>query len=167
MGLDFPLLLTKLWGEEKIFLRALADHSHFQVKQRREGDKNQELYYLLTYPQVPINAMIMRDVLGAVDGTRRNVDLLMEKQGIFHSSSLFFPFSLIRKIYLLLLFFSPPSACIFVYPGGARETFKRTTDKKYEIIWGNRTGFAEMALRYGCTIVPVTNYGTEDMVIFF
>ena len=31
MGLDYPLLLTKLWGEKKVFIRALADHSHFQV----------------------------------------------------------------------------------------------------------------------------------------
>ena len=73
--------------------------------------------------------------MGAVDGTRRNVDLLMEAK-----------------------------QAIFVYPGGARETFKKTTDKKYELIWGNRTGFAEMAIRHGCTIIPVTNYGTEDMV---
>jgi 1-acyl-sn-glycerol-3-phosphate acyltransferase len=77
----------------------------------------------------------MRDVLGAVDGTRRNVDLLMENK-----------------------------SAIFVYPGGARETFKRTTDKKYELIWGQRKGFAQMAIRHGCTIVPVTNFGTEDML---
>ena len=31
MGLDYPLLLYKLWTEHKIFVRALADHSHFQV----------------------------------------------------------------------------------------------------------------------------------------
>ena len=77
----------------------------------------------------------MRDVMGAVDGTRRNVDLLMQT-----------------------------GQAIFVYPGGARETFKRTTDEKYCLIWGDRKGFAQMAVRHGCTIVPVTNYGTEDMI---
>ncbi len=77
----------------------------------------------------------MRDIMGAVDGTRRNVDLLMETK-----------------------------QAIFVYPGGARETFKRTTDEKYCLIWGERKGFAQMAIRHGCTIVPVTNYGTEDMI---
>jgi len=114
MGLDYPLLLVKLWRDHNIFIRALADHSHFQV---------------------PLNATIMREIMGAVDGTRRNVDLLMQN-----------------------------GSAIFVYPGGARETFKKTTDKKYELIWGQRKGFAQMAIRHGCTIVPVTNYGTEDMV---
>ena len=42
--------------------------------------------------QVPINAMIMRDVLGAVDGTRRNVDLLMENNGFFFFFLLFLSF---------------------------------------------------------------------------
>jgi len=110
LGLDYPLLLHKLWTEQKVYIRALADHSHFQI---------------------PGNASLLR-AMGAVDGTRRNVDLLMDAGQV-----------------------------IFVYPGGARETFKRTTDEKYSLIWGNRTGFAELAIRHGATIIPVTNYGSE------
>ena len=82
-----------------------------------------------------VNRHVMRTILGAVDGTRRNVDLLL---GAGES--------------------------VFVYPGGARETFKRTTDEKYELFWKNRYGFAAMAIKHGVDIVPVINFGTEDMV---
>ncbi len=57
LGLDFPVLLSQLYSETGIFLRALTDKSHWQI---------------------PINASVMRDVVGAVEGTQRNVDLLME-----------------------------------------------------------------------------------------
>lgn len=30
--------------------------------------------------------------------------------------------------------------CLLVYPGGAREAWKRTTDKPYEILWGGSEG---------------------------
>ena len=55
--------------------------------------------------------------------------------------------------------------CLLVYPGGAREAWKRTTDKPYEILWGdNHVGFVRMAVRHGYTIVPVATVGTEDVV---
>ena len=38
---------------------------------------------------------------------------------------------------------------ILVYPGGARESWKRTTDEKYEILWADHhLGFATMAVRF-------------------
>eukprot|EP00658_Telonema_sp_P-2_P082295 TRINITY_DN8674_c0_g1_i1.p1 TRINITY_DN8674_c0_g1~~TRINITY_DN8674_c0_g1_i1.p1 ORF type:complete len:291 (+),score=52.26 TRINITY_DN8674_c0_g1_i1:298-1170(+) len=114
LGFDFPLLLHGLYQRKGIFLRTLADHSHFQI---------------------PGNAEVMRSLLGAVDGTPRNIDLLMAS-----------------------------GACIFVYPGGARETLKKTSDRKYELMWHDHLGFAKAAVRHGCTIIPVTNIGTEDMV---
>ncbi len=114
MGFDFPLLLSWLYEKEGIFLRVLADHSHFQI---------------------PVNGHVLRNMLGAVDGTRRNVDLLIGK-----------------------------GASVFVYPGGARETFKRTTDAKYQLFWEGKYGFASVAIQHGVDIVPVVNLGTEDMV---
>lgn len=107
------MLLAGLFQKKGIFLRALADHSHFQI---------------------PINGHILRNVLGMVDGTPRNTDILMEQ-----------------------------GEAVFVYPGGARETFKKTTDKPYEIFWEGHHGFARMAVKHQCTIVPVINLGTEDM----
>lgn len=72
---------------------------------------------------------------GGVDGTRHNCDLLMAK-----------------------------GENILVYPGGARESWKRTTDDKYAIIWGDHhLGFVSMAVRHGYTIVPVATVGTEDV----
>ena len=65
MGFDYPLLLTELYRKKGIFLRVLADHSHFQI---------------------PINADILQNVLGAVDGTRRNAGLLM---GMFVSACIY------------------------------------------------------------------------------
>ena len=114
LGFDFPLLLSWLYENEGIFLRVLADHSHFQI---------------------PVNGHVLRNMLGAVDGTRRNVELLLGK-----------------------------GESVFVYPGGARETFKRTTDAKYQLFWEGKYGFASVAIRHGVNIVPVVNLGTEDMV---
>ena len=61
-------------------------------------------------------------MFGVVDGTQENCKLLFEhNQGVL------------------------------VYPGGARETFKRTTDEKYSLKWNNRTGFAKLAIENGVT----------------
>eukprot|EP00808_Paulinella_micropora_P018128 g22578.t1 len=111
MGFDFPLILYELYRRKGIYVRALADHAHFQI---------------------PLNAQVMRN-LGAVDGNRANCARL----------------------------FQAKQAC-YVYPGGAREVFKRTTDDKYALMWENRLGFASVAVEHGVTIVPVVNYGTED-----
>ena len=32
--------------------------------------------------------------------------------------------------------------CLLVYPGGAREAWKRTTDKPYDILWGIQVQFS-------------------------
>lgn len=114
LGFEYPVLLSWLYDKHKIFLRVLADHSHFQV---------------------PLNAKLLRDYFGAVDGTRRNVDLLMARK-------------------------EP----IYVFPGGAREAFKRTTDDRYALFWEGKNGFASMAIKWGAVIVPITNFGSEDMV---
>jgi 1-acyl-sn-glycerol-3-phosphate acyltransferase len=113
LGFDFPILLLELFRKKGIFIRALADHSHFQI---------------------PGNSDLLKS-FGAVDGTRRNVDLLFEK----HES-------------------------LIVYPGGAREVFKRKRDAKYALFWEDKVGFARMAIKHGATIVPVTNYGSESML---
>jgi 1-acyl-sn-glycerol-3-phosphate acyltransferase len=52
--------------------------------------------------------------------------------------------------------------CILVYPGGAREVAKRRGEK-YKLIWGNRLGFAKMALEHDCAIVPTATVGGEEM----
>jgi 1-acyl-sn-glycerol-3-phosphate acyltransferase len=114
LGFEYPVLLSWLYDKHRIFLRVLADRSHFQI---------------------PLNAKLLRDYFGAVDGTRRNVDLLMARK-------------------------EP----VFVFPGGAREAFKRTTDDSYALFWEGKTGFAAMAIKWGAQIVPVTNVGTEDMI---
>jgi len=52
---------------------------------------------------------------------------------------------------------------LLVYPGGARESWKCTTDKKYSLMWSrNPTGFARMAIKHNYTIVPVCSVGVED-----
>ena len=114
MGFDFGCLLPWLYEKHGIFLRALADHAHFQI---------------------PINAQVMRNIVGAVDGTRRNVDLLLEN-----------------------------NQNILVYPGGAREVFKRHDDEPYTLFWENKLGFAAVAIKHGVEIVPVVNRGSEDMM---
>lgn len=81
---------------------------------------------------VPFVGEVMQ-FIGAVDGTRHNCDLLMAR-----------------------------GDNLLVYPGGAREAWKRTTDAKYSLMWGEHVGFARMAVRHSYSIVPVATVGTED-----
>ncbi|MEW6268035.1 MAG: lysophospholipid acyltransferase family protein [Thermodesulfobacteriota bacterium] len=50
---------------------------------------------------------------------------------------------------------------LVVFPGGAREVFKRRGEK-YCLIWGKRTGFARLAIEFGYPIVPFSAVGAED-----
>jgi len=50
---------------------------------------------------------------------------------------------------------------ILVFPGGGREVFKRKGES-YKLIWGDRTGFARMAIEYGYGIVPFAALGADD-----
>jgi 1-acyl-sn-glycerol-3-phosphate acyltransferase len=50
---------------------------------------------------------------------------------------------------------------VLVFPGGAREVYKRR-GQRYELLWGQRTGFARMAIEAGCPIVPFGAVGAED-----
>eukprot|EP00004_Rigifila_ramosa_P018092 TRINITY_DN4464_c0_g1_i1.p1 TRINITY_DN4464_c0_g1~~TRINITY_DN4464_c0_g1_i1.p1 ORF type:complete len:262 (-),score=74.57 TRINITY_DN4464_c0_g1_i1:31-816(-) len=73
--------------------------------------------------------------MGAVDGTRENCDLLLKAK-----------------------------ECVLVYPGGANEVLKRKSDEKYCLKWGERLGFARMAISNQCTIIPTVCVGVEDMM---
>lgn len=50
---------------------------------------------------------------------------------------------------------------VLVFPGGGREVFKRKGEA-YELIWRERTGFAQMAIDHGYPIVPFGAVGAED-----
>ena len=50
---------------------------------------------------------------------------------------------------------------LIVFPGGAREVMKRKSEK-YKLIWGDRCGFARIALETGATIVPIASVGADD-----
>ncbi|CEM17668.1 unnamed protein product [Vitrella brassicaformis CCMP3155] len=75
------------------------------------------------------------EMMGAVEGTRPNCRLMLR-----HGFN------------------------VLVYPGGAREVWKNKKNRKYELLWGNRVGFAKIAIEEGCTIVPTCSVGTEDML---
>jgi 1-acyl-sn-glycerol-3-phosphate acyltransferase len=80
---------------------------------------------------------VWRDLLGAcgmVRGTRDNVRALMRD----HQT-------------------------ILVYPGGAREVNKRR-GQQYQLLWGERMGFARLAIEQGYPIVPVAAVGADDML---
>lgn len=70
---------------------------------------------------------------GAVDGSRENADAAMRA-----------------------------GECVLVFPGGAREAFKRG-DQRYQLLWGQRLGFARLALRHGALIVPFAAVGADDV----
>jgi 1-acyl-sn-glycerol-3-phosphate acyltransferase len=50
---------------------------------------------------------------------------------------------------------------IVLFPGGAREVFKRRGEK-YTLLWGERAGFARLAIESGYPIVPFSLVGAED-----
>lgn len=79
---------------------------------------------------------LWRDLLlrfGVVEGTRENVRALMRR-----------------------------GETMLVFPGGAREVFKRRGEK-YRLMWGGRTGFARLAIEHGYPIVPFAAVGAEDV----
>jgi 1-acyl-sn-glycerol-3-phosphate acyltransferase len=51
---------------------------------------------------------------------------------------------------------------LLVFPGGGDEVMRRG-DLKYTLLWGERKGFARMAIENQYTIVPITSIGVEDM----
>jgi 1-acyl-sn-glycerol-3-phosphate acyltransferase len=80
---------------------------------------------------------VWRDLLGAcgmVRGTRDNVRALMRDQ-----------------------------QTVLVFPGGSREVFKRR-GQQYQLLWGERLGFARLAVEHGYPIVPCAAAGAEDML---
>jgi 1-acyl-sn-glycerol-3-phosphate acyltransferase len=54
-------------------------------------------------------------------------------------------------------------AHILVFPGGAREVFKRRGEA-YKLIWKQRFGFVELAVRHGYPILPYATVGAEESV---
>ncbi|MFN2377289.1 MAG: lysophospholipid acyltransferase family protein [Candidatus Binatia bacterium] len=50
---------------------------------------------------------------------------------------------------------------VVVFPGGAREVFKRR-DEKYKLLWKERYGFARLAVEHECTVVPFASVGVEE-----
>ena len=52
-------------------------------------------------------------------------------------------------------------ACVLVFPGGAREVAKKKTEIN-QLLWGERRGFAKMAVEHNVTIVPFAEVGVEQ-----
>ena len=50
---------------------------------------------------------------------------------------------------------------VLVFPGGAREVFKRKGES-YKLVWKERVGFVKMAIEHGYDIVPFASVGPDD-----
>jgi len=50
-----------------------------------------------------------------------------------------------------------------LYPGGAREALHRKGEA-HKIFWPKRSEFVRMAARFGCTIIPVSTVGEDDII---
>jgi 1-acyl-sn-glycerol-3-phosphate acyltransferase len=50
---------------------------------------------------------------------------------------------------------------ILVFPGGAREVFKRKGEA-YQLIWKERYGFVRLAIEHGYSILPYATVGAEE-----
>ncbi|KAJ3321479.1 hypothetical protein HDV06_004148 [Boothiomyces sp. JEL0866] len=54
-------------------------------------------------------------------------------------------------------------APLVIFPGGGDEVVRKKSIPKYSLQWKQRKGFAELALKYGYTIFPVSAIGFDDM----
>ncbi|KAI8467306.1 MAG: alpha/beta-hydrolase [Monoraphidium minutum] len=52
---------------------------------------------------------------------------------------------------------------VLLYPGGAREAFKRKGEA-YQLIWPEKEEFVRMAAKFGATIVPISAVGADEGV---
>jgi 1-acyl-sn-glycerol-3-phosphate acyltransferase len=50
---------------------------------------------------------------------------------------------------------------VLVFPGGSREVFKRR-GQQYQLLWGERMGFARLAIEHGYPIIPFAAAGADD-----
>lgn len=50
-----------------------------------------------------------------------------------------------------------------VYPGGIDDSWKLTTTDRYRLQWGNRAGFAKVAMRARVPIIPIAALGIDEM----
>jgi 1-acyl-sn-glycerol-3-phosphate acyltransferase len=110
-GIEMAPFVNTVYQQKGIYLRGLGDHFHFASP----------------------HAEIMRAV-GAVDGTRENLDCLMENK---HN--------------------------VLVYPGGSHEILKHSSVPKYSLMWKERLGFAKKAIEHGYPIMPCAAVGIEEM----
>lgn len=51
---------------------------------------------------------------------------------------------------------------VIVFPGGSREVWKRP-GQRYELLWGDRLGFARMAAEHSYPIVPLSQLGGDEI----
>lgn len=112
LGIEMAPFWHAVYMKTGIFLRGLGHHIHFIG---------------------PQGSILRR--LGAVDGTRRNLDVLMEMR-----------------------------ENVAVYPGGAEELFKRKDSDRYALMWKEKLGFARMAIKHRYPILPCAAVGVEDML---
>lgn len=50
---------------------------------------------------------------------------------------------------------------LLVFPGGSREASKRHGEQ-YRLVWGDRLGFARLAIEHGAALVPFAQVGADD-----
>ncbi|MET0286814.1 MAG: lysophospholipid acyltransferase family protein [Polyangiales bacterium] len=78
----------------------------------------------------------LASAVGVVDGNHENVSALLERDEL-----------------------------VMVLPGGLREAIK-PAELRYQLLWGQRYGFVQAALRHRAPMVPVAVVGTDEMYDF-
>lgn len=54
---------------------------------------------------------------------------------------------------------------LLVFPGGSNEVLRTSTTPRYSLQWGDRSGFARLAIQHGYTIVPVSSIGADEQFL--
>ena len=54
---------------------------------------------------------------------------------------------------------------LLVFPGGSKEVLRSKNTPRYTLQWGDRRGFAKLALLHGYTIIPVSSIGADEQFL--
>jgi 1-acyl-sn-glycerol-3-phosphate acyltransferase len=113
-GWDVALPMAAIWNRHGRRVWALGEHAWWKVPFVRR----------------------LAAAVGTVDGTRRNVDRLLESDEL-----------------------------VLVLPGGLREAVK-PRELRYRLLWGHRYGFVRAAILHQAPIVPLASIGADDLFDF-
>ncbi|KAJ3275014.1 Transmembrane protein 68 [Terramyces sp. JEL0728] len=165
MDFSNPLKYTKfpLWFERTctaIVLKIFPSEAHWRGRKPKAGEKT---LFILNHQVTGIDSAVVFAYIYATTGIWPRAlgdrcHFLIPIWG--HILHLFGAFLGDRALCEQVMSTGSP---LVIFPGGGDEVLRKKSVPKYSLQWKQRKGFAQLALKYGYTIVPVSAVGFDDM----